>query len=441
MRPRHWWLTGAGVLLAVIAGVAFVHHYTFVDTRIYLGAVRLWISGGGLYAYAAPGSGLGFTYPPFAALVMAPFAWLPDEVMGWGSLLVSVAALTLVLTVVLRPVADRYGWSRGRTLAVALPVALLTEPVRQTLGMGQVDLVLFALITADLVALRRAARAGDRVTAAPGGPRTAESAVRRRWNSGSWAGVGIGLAAAFKLTPALFIVYLLVTGQHRAARTAIITAAAATVTTALLVPRTTVQFFGATLWQTDRVGRTDVSENQSLAGLLARLTDTPHQPAALWTAVALAALIVGLARARQAHLNGDQLAAFTLVGLTAGLVSPVSWTHHLTFLLPAVVILLDTAWHRRLAGEAGRAAEVRLAAASVVLVLTIASPFWFVLHRLPATSHYADGWPGVVAENAIALLLVVLVIALPHRLGTDLRSRRSPARPVRAQLIDARDRG
>ncbi|BFU45224.1 hypothetical protein KRMM14A1004_34610 [Krasilnikovia sp. MM14-A1004] len=424
-------------MLAVIAAAAFVQHYTFVDTRIYYGAVRSWIGGNPLYAYAAPGTGLGFTYPPFAALIMAPFAWIPDGVMGWGSLLVSVAALTFVLAIVLRPVADRHGWSRGRTLAIALPVAVLSEPVRQTLGMGQVDLVLFALIAADLLALRRSARA-ERAAA---DPVPAGNAVVRRWRAGTWAGVGIGLAAAFKLTPALFIVYLLVTGQRRAARTAIVTAAAATLVTAVLVPRTTVQYFGAALWQTDRVGRTDVSENQSLAGLLARLTDTPHAPAAAWALVALAALVLGLARARQAHLNGDELAAFTLVGLTAGLVSPVSWTHHLMFLLPALVILADTAWHRRLAGEPTRIPELRLVAAGVVLLLTIASPFWFVLHRLPLTSHYADGWLGVVAENAITLLLVALVAALPHRLGMDLGSRGPSALPPPAQLIDARDGG
>ncbi|WP_242625136.1 glycosyltransferase 87 family protein [Krasilnikovia cinnamomea] len=422
----------------MILAVAFVRHYTFVDTRIYLGAVRSWIAGNPLYAYAAPGSGLGFTYPPFAALVMAPFAWLPAGVMGWGSLLVSVAALTFVLGIVLRPVADRYGWNRGRTVAIALPIALLSEPVRQTLGMGQVDLVLFALITADLLAIRRAARVAN--GGAPVRTPAGDGAVRRRWNAGTWAGVGIGLAAAFKLTPALFIVYLLVTGQRRAARTAIVTAAAATLATALLVPRTTLQYFGATLWQTDRVGRTDVSENQSLAGLLARLTDTPHAPALAWVLVALAALVLGLARARQAHVNGDELAAFTLVGLTAGLISPVSWTHHMTFLLPAVVILMDTAWRRRLAGAPPRVVRLRLVGASAVLLLTIASPFWFVLHRLPATSHYADGWPGVVAENAITLLLAVLVVALPHRLGMDLTARNSPAPPP-ARLVDARDGG
>ena len=410
LQPRHLWLAGVGVAVAVAAAFVFVWHYRFVDTRIYLGALRWWADGGQLYEYAAPGSGLGFTYPPFAALLMAPFAWLPVGVAGWGSFLISVIALASVLVAVLFPVADKYGWSRRRSLAVVLPIALVSEPVRQTLGMGQVDLVLFAFVVADLVAVRRR--------------------VRRRWLGANWVGVAIGLAAAIKLTPALFIVYLLVIGQRRAARTAIFTAVGATLATALLVPRTTAQYFGDMLWRTDRVGRTDLTENQSLAGLLARLTDAPHAPVAAWAAVVLAALVVGLARARRAHVEGDEVAAFTLVGLTAYLVSPVSWTHHMLFLLPAVLILADTAWRRRIvAGSAGgggsrsvRGANVRLVVTSTALLITIVSPFWFFLHRLPSTSHYADGLLGVVGENSVTLLLIALVVALPRRSGMDMPS-------------------
>ena len=104
-------------------------------------------------------------------------------------------------------------------MALAVPLAVAIEPVRETLGYGQVNLLLFALIMADLVALRWRVPAGHRTAARP----TARCCGF--CYSGAWAGVGIGLATAVKLTPALFIVYLLITRQWRAAMTAIGTAA------------------------------------------------------------------------------------------------------------------------------------------------------------------------------------------------------------------------
>ena len=84
----------------------------------------------------------------------------------------------------------------GATLGVSA-LALLTEPVQQTLALGQVNLLLMLLVVADLLtpdALRG----------------------RTRW----WHGIGIGLAAGVKLTPLIFIPYLLLVRRYRQAATA-----------------------------------------------------------------------------------------------------------------------------------------------------------------------------------------------------------------------------
>jgi hypothetical protein len=444
----------AAVVVALAVGAwlaveAFGRRYHFFDMKVYLGAVRSWVDGDGLYAYAAPDSGLGFTYPPFAAFVMLPIAFLGAGVAGWLNLLGSVAALALVLSALLAPIAGRYGWSRWYPVAIALPLALATEPVRETLGFGQVNLLLAGLVVADLVALRRRARAAARGGAAwrdsPGFRglyRSGFTAWGDFWRGGGWAGVGIGLAAAVKLTPALFIAYLLVTRQWRAARTAVVTATAATSIGFFLAPGASLTYFGDVLWHTDRVGAADTTGNQSLAGLLARLYDQADAPTLVWAAFALLLLAIGLIRAKSAHAEGDELAAFTLVGLTANLVSPVSWTHHLVFLLPAVLILADGALRRRdaarlplrrpgTAGQAGlggmrapiwypRFTGARHAAAAVaVYALVVVAPQWMYQHTLPQTSHHADGPWGVLMENSLALLLIGLVSALPWRPGAE----------------------
>jgi len=416
---------------------AFGRPYTFFDMKIYHGAVVWWAGGNELYEFVAPETTLGFTYPPFAALLMLPMAVLPAALAGWINLAGSIAALAVVLTALLAPVANRNGWSPWLTIGIALPAAVALEPARETLGYGQVNLGLFALIMADLLALRLRYRHGGR-TLRGGGP------LRRLWLSGTWAGVGIGLATSIKLTPALFIVYLVVTRQWRPAMTAIGTAFGVTLATFGIAGRESTVYFTEVIWQTERVGVADMTPNQSLAGLLARLYDSTETPGLLYVSFALVVLAIGLSRAASAHGDGDELSAFTLVGLTANVISPISWSHHLVFVIPAVLVLADQAWRRHSAsrgmlrrigpsdgtGAAGIGPRppiwfpaltgFRHAFAALALYLVfLISPIWLYEHRLPQVSHYQDGLFGAVMENSLALTLIVLVAAMPWRPGAE----------------------
>src|SRR3954449_13116861 len=186
----------AAVVAAVVVGVWFlvfhvsprpVWHHTF-DLRVYRGAVRWWLDGRPLYGFVRPHTLKGVTYPPFAVLPLLPLALGTESTAT--VLLTAVSGALVVLTTwwLVAPVALRRGWPRGIALAVAVPVAVAMEPIRETLGWGQIDLVIAALVLTDVVALRR------------GRP---------------WAGVGIGLATAIKVTPGLFLVYLAVTRRWR----------------------------------------------------------------------------------------------------------------------------------------------------------------------------------------------------------------------------------
>jgi alpha-1,2-mannosyltransferase len=371
-RPSAVALWGLAALTGVAVAVGTAH-YRFFDMVIYHDALTWWLRGGDLYAYAAPVQGqLGFTYPPFAAFALLPVTGLTAVTAGWLNVAAGVAALALVLAVVTAPLADRLGRSRASVLAVATPLALCTEPVRQTLGLGQVNLLLFALVALDLLVLGR--------------------------RGSAWAGAGVGLATAIKLTPGLFIVYLLVTRQWRAARTAIVTVAALTGCGFLLAPGESARYFGTLLWQTGRVGAADATANQSLTGLLARAAGSAVAPAGWWLPLALLVLLLGLHRAGQAHRAGAEVTALTLTGLTANLVSPMSWTHHLVFLPVAVIVLADRAIR-------GRDRLTGLAAAGVWL-LSVVSPIWL-------TPPGATGAAALLGRNAFVLLLIVLVAALP----------------------------
>jgi hypothetical protein len=324
---------------------------------IYQGAVRWWVDGGDLYAYQAPVRGaLGFTYPPFAALLLLPTTLVPLRTAGWLITLLSLLALAAAL----RTLSDHLGLRRPMP-ALILLLALATEPVRQNLGLGQVNLLLFALVVVDLAVL---GRAGSR-----------------------WTGIGVGIATAVKLTPGLFIVYLLVTRQWRAAVTAAATCAGLTVAAALIAPRETMQYFGDLLWQTGRVGAADAVANQSLAGLLARLPGAV--PSYWWLLLCAVAVIAGLRRAAAAHTYGREVTALTVTGLVANLITPVAWTHHLVFLPVALVVLATS---RRWPD---------IVAAAACYLLSVLSPIW-----------WADGF---LTANTFVLMTAFLVWRLPVR--------------------------
>ncbi|SCL34591.1 alpha-1,2-mannosyltransferase [Micromonospora pallida] len=292
--------------------------HDFFDLKIYMRAMEWWAAGNPLYDYSQPDrvqGALYFTYPPFSALLLRPFAVLP-----LGATIVVFTVLTAVGVVVttrwlVGPVIVRHDLPRLFTLTVAVLLAFAVESTRETLTFGQINMLLVVLILADLL------------FAVPG---------RKRW-----AGVAVGLATALKLFPGIFIVYLLVTRQWRAAIVASATAAAATLLAAAFAPRDSWRFWTHELWATDRVGRTDYTGNQSLFGLLSRFTVPEKPDRLLWLLLVAAVTAYGLWRAAQAARAGDPLTGLTLTGLVGGLVSPITWTHHIYWFIPAVVIMLD----------------------------------------------------------------------------------------------------
>ncbi|WP_030924251.1 glycosyltransferase 87 family protein, partial [Streptomyces sp. NRRL B-24720] len=309
----------AGVVL-FIATVPY--HRDWFDLYIYYGTVDDWIRHGGrIYDYLRPGTGYGFTYPPFAAVCMLPMLLVGRTGAVVGCVLLSAAASVLLLRGPLRELPVGRGG-----LVVTGCLFVMLEPVRDTFSLGQVNLLLMALVYAD----------GGR---------------------GRFGGVGIGLAAAFKLTPAIFIGYLLLTGRRRAAAVATGTALAATALGVLAAPRASWVFWTRALWDTHRVGALDYVSNQSLQGALARLG--AGRP--VWALAVLAVLVLWAYRVRRATAVGDDEAGMALTGLAACLVSPVTWVHHLVWAVPAVALLARTG---------------RRAVAAVLYVVLCSSVVW-----------------------------------------------------------------
>ena len=418
-------------ILAAIATIA--QRYGFSSLAVDRAAIVHALNGDGLYAYRSPLTHLGTALPPPALLLISPAVFLPLPLAGWLTALAGVAALGLALVALVGPVARRYGRRPWPVVLAAGALALTVEPVRAALGLGSLDLLVFGLVTADIVALRRGAWARSRAAWWPGRPasspprgRTPGDLLRRGWATGAWAGLGVGLATALAVAPAFFIGYLAVTKQWRAALTATGTALSAALAALLISQRETIAWFGEVLWRIDRTGPVDAIANQSLAGVLARIYDSATTPVLLWLSFSLLLIAVGLIRARAAHADGDEIAAFTLVGLTVSIVGPVTATHELIWVLPAVLILIDAAARRRVTAQRPRPARGRrpglafALAAGVTYLLFVLAPMWSLHDSFSA--------------NCYALALILLVNALPWRPGV------APAFPINRWLGRAASR-
>jgi alpha-1,2-mannosyltransferase len=310
-------VAGLVVVTVVLVWLAETRNH-FFDSRVYSGAVRYWFREGGMvYDWMRPGTPYGFTYPPFAGLAMSPMAFLPMPLILIIATAATVVTTGLIVWWLTAPMIRRHGWTPWFAVAIALCLAISFEPVRETITYGQVNTLLLALVAADLL--------------------LGLSAGRR------WAGVGIGLATAIKLTPGVFILYLLVTRRWRAAFTAMGTATAATLFAGALFPDESREFWTAALWDTNRVGVLSYLSNQSLRGFVARL---PVEPVAtyLWIALVLIVLAIGVVRVRRAP--DDLVLGLALTGVVGCLISPVTWVHHCVWLLPALIRCVDAGSRR-----------------------------------------------------------------------------------------------
>ncbi|PZV91500.1 alpha-1,2-mannosyltransferase [Micromonospora phaseoli] len=383
--------------------------HNFFDLKIYMKAMDWWAAGNPLYDYAQPDRVQGelfFTYPPFAALLLLPFAALKlgaTVVIFTGLTLLGVAVTTKWL---LDPVIRRHRLPQLFTLAVGVLSVLAVESTRETITFGQINMLLVVLILADLL------------FAVPRGSR--------------WAGVGIGLAAALKLFPAIFVVYLLASRRWRAAVVAGATAAGATLLAAAVAPGDSWRFWTHELWATDRVGRTDYTGNQSLFGLLSRLT-APEEPSRLiWLALVAAVAGYGLWRAVRAAQAGDALTGLTLTGLVAALISPITWTHHIYWFIPAVVILIDATLSTdpRTAVGARRRRRLGLLSlgTSAIIVYGVVSFYDFGIAPVPTSTPWE-----FLLRNVYVLLCLVLLVVLPVRPGADLPRNKDPKPTTRPQ--------
>jgi alpha-1,2-mannosyltransferase len=350
-----------------------------LDLRVYRNGGGAWLEGLPIYidhfGSSMGGPDLPFTYPPVAVVLFSPLAAVPLPVAIFLVALLNLVALTVLCLIAARrvcgpgPLAIRYGLG-------AAAVSSFFDPVRETLAFGQINLLLAVLVLLDCLLAR------TRV------PR----------------GALIGLAAAIKLTPAVFVLFFLAAKQWRPALTAFASFLVFGALGFLIMPLDAREFWFHALLDPGRVGRLTYTANQSLRGAVARLGLDGTPQVAVW--VLLSLLVVGLAlvAAVKARRAGDDVAAFLVVAVAGLLVSPVSWGHHWIWIAPALTLF---------AVPALRHARKFWAFAVPGVLIFLIGPHWLFPNDNDVERNWA--WWQQVIGNAYVWFGLAVVVALAVR--------------------------
>jgi alpha-1,2-mannosyltransferase len=387
VRIVHWAPAAVSFAAALSLGLYFALRTYEVDLGVYLRLGGRYVFTSHLYSLTLPNTGLLFTYPPFAALLFAPwqraFSTVDAVQLGWTFL--NLAALVALLALSIRIVKPDLGRASTARFALLLTLpALLLNPVFLTVGFGQINLVVTLLVLWDLLTARRIGRVEMPL------------------------GVATGLAAAVKLTPLIFVPYLLLTGRARGARNALMTFAGCGLVSFAVSPQSSVAYWTKALFEPARTATSVLTpglsfiSNQSLWSLTMRLHHGSVSPAVMVPVLVVVAA-AGLWLAVWAHRRSSPMLGVLVCATTCLVVSPVTWAHHMVWVVPAILWL-------SLAADRPRYGRAMAAAAAL---LFWSAPIWWVPHAKLLELHL-NAWQLVAGNSFFLATVAFLAGTLVH---------------------------
>jgi hypothetical protein len=207
-------------------------------------------------------------------------------------------------------------------IAWAAAALLILEPARSGLTYGQIEALLMLAILVDALVIPP-----------------------------PYKGIVIGITSAIKLTPLIFVLFLLV----RDGRSAIRAGASFVAVTALAWltwPKESASFWLHDVFKPGRVGGVSYVGNQSWFGVLHRPPFLHTGSLASWLALCLITLLIGTYVSWRSVVLGSPAHGLVAMALTGLLISPISWTHHWVWvlLIPPVLVAGRHPLHRTVRG-------------------------------------------------------------------------------------------
>ncbi|OHO55896.1 hypothetical protein HMPREF2635_05015 [Corynebacterium sp. HMSC035E02] len=377
-----------GIAVMVYKIIQFDGHkaFTFIlpfDLAIYRMAGEDLNAGGLLYdapyIFEFP-----FTYPPFAGLLFKVLPFFSKDALTiiWPSLM-----FLAVLAIIVMIFRERGVKMTPAAVLIAVLLTALTpanETMHGSLYYGQVNVFLMLLVAFDFLPIKR-----------------------------RLPGVGIGLAAGIKLTPAYMGLALLFEKRWWAAAGAVITFLVTVVLGFLFVPDAMV-FWTDAMFNSSRVGEHANPGAKSLRSLMFR--ELGIDGGIWWILAVIVVFALTCLALRTAYLRGNRSAAFALTGLSTCLVSPFSWYHHFVWTIPFIVMVfvsVNQAVSSRVSGKGGeQLAGLASVAALFVLSLPFMSvPVWFTMSsaNLDAIESFQPWATSLWTLSCLAFIVVYAV--------------------------------
>ncbi|MER7010581.1 glycosyltransferase 87 family protein [Saccharopolyspora sp. NPDC000359] len=377
---RHLLVVAIVIEILAIYYVQWNNSHGFLDTDVYRLGARAWLLGYDVYGDdltpESPDSGtLPFTYPPFAVLLFVPLNWLSGE--GGGIAVSVLSHLSILVTAYALARSSHHLAPRAGQVAVAtallLPWFTLIEPTRETIGYGQINLILMALVAADCLL-----------------PHT-------RWPRG----LLVGIAAGIKLTPLGFLLLFLLRRDFRAMAVTGVTFAATMLVGFIAMPKDAADWWLRAMWNNgDNLGTVYVG-NMTLRSTLAKQELTGFALNSLWVLGSVLLLVLAVLGMRYALKVANVPLALCLNAMWVLLASPISWSHHWVWAGPTLALLFAMAVRHRWYGV--------LYAVVICALNVVFAPQWY----LPNTNDRELDWTfsQQVVGNSYTLIGIGFLVA------------------------------
>lgn len=375
---RSFWIVVGLVIASIVLWALFAIHLVQrnktglpLDFQVYRDAASSMLHGGAVYQERFTFANLNFTYPPFALLLFCvltvttpPIAMAVWSFLSCVALVVFVALALSSLTTLPRRLLVLV------SLVLSGASCLVLEPIRSNMNFGQINVFLMLVILADIAVIRS-----------------------------SFRGVLTGLAAAVKLTPLLYIAYFFIIRSRSSVLRALSTFVAAGALAWLLLSSDSALFWFHQAFVPGHKGGAEGSANQSWLGLVGHFSSTLGKSTVVvvWLALSALTLLLGLYLAKRYFSCARPVEALLALALTELLVSPISWTHHWSWIV-LVPVILFAKWRRD--------PWVR-AAMLLLLVVAITTPY-----KWHDTTWYLQTTLRVIPGYSLLLSGVLLMVTM-----------------------------
>jgi alpha-1,2-mannosyltransferase len=366
----------AYVILASVVGALIwlrwggIRKGIWVDLDVYMRGATAVIRREPLYSVSV--HGLPFTYPPFAAVLYVPLDLLGAIGARWVLTVVSISCYVVVLVVCARRL------RMSLAIAALIGLAGLTfEPFLRTILLGQINLLLLALVVIDCLVV-----------------------------PARYRGMLVGLATGIKILPGSFILFLILKREWGAVCRAAAVFAVTVGVGAMFAPHDSWLFWRGGFINLSRFGTESIigGDNQSLSAAFMRLSHDISPPTILVLLMSVGAMTLGVVAAKAQIDTGNDVNGLVCIAFGSMLASPISWTHHWVWAVLAMLVLV----------QAGR----RVAAVVLGAVFVI-GPMW--LTPRGQFLELNDNWwqaAACVSYLVIGLAYLVFFAVSGQRFGT-----------------------